>query len=253
MSQQTGKLTTESPGVSEMMDELGRRAREAASELALCPGSQRNEALQAAADSIRDSADAILDAQTKLKLAGQSHIDNRLVSLDDLDARPIKKGKRHPKTEFGTTLQMTFNRQGFMITTENFIGHPNDKTLYGPTMELFRSRIQAYPRIAITDQGFRSTKNLKLRPEGLKHVFMGRSNDVGEDLQDTCLRARSATEGFIAVAKHLRGFGRSLYRGLKGTRIWTLLNQSAYNLKKFLQLYRNEDLEERTLVTLGLL
>lgn len=62
MSQQTGKLTTESPGVSEMMDELGRRAREAASELALCPGSQRNQALQAAADSIRDSADAILDA-----------------------------------------------------------------------------------------------------------------------------------------------------------------------------------------------
>jgi glutamate-5-semialdehyde dehydrogenase len=62
MSQQTGKLTTESPGISEMMDELGRRAREAASELALCPGSQRNQALQAAADSIRDSADAILDA-----------------------------------------------------------------------------------------------------------------------------------------------------------------------------------------------
>ena len=194
----------------------------------------------------------ILDAQTKLKLAGQSHIDNRLVSLDDLDARPIKKGKRHPKTEFGTTLQMTFNRQGFMITTENFIGHPNDKTLYGPTMELFRSRIQAYPGIVITDQGFRSMKNLKLRPDGLNHVFMGRSNDVGEAMQDTCLRARSATEGFIAVAKHLRGFGRSLYRGLKGTRIWTLLNQSAYNLKKFLQLYRNEDLEEHTLVTLGL-
>ena len=62
MSQQTGKLATESPGISEMMDELGRRAREAASELALCPGSQRNQALQAAADSIRDCADAILDA-----------------------------------------------------------------------------------------------------------------------------------------------------------------------------------------------
>ena len=62
MTQQTGKSTTESPGISEMMDKLGRRAREAASELALCPGSQRNQALQAAADSIRDSADVILDA-----------------------------------------------------------------------------------------------------------------------------------------------------------------------------------------------
>jgi Transposase domain (DUF772) len=66
----------------------------------------------------------LLNEQTQQKLAGQSHIDNRLVSLDDLDARPIQKGKSYPKTEFGTTLQMTFNRQGFLITTENFIGQP---------------------------------------------------------------------------------------------------------------------------------
>jgi IS5 family transposase len=194
----------------------------------------------------------ILKAQTKLKLAGQSHIDNRLVSLDDLDARPIKKGKRHPKTEFGTTLQMTFNRQGFMITTENFIGKPNDKTLYGPTLELFQNRMKAYPQSAITDQGYRSAKNLKRNKQDIDHVFMGKSDDVDEDLQDTCLKARSATEGFIAVAKHLRGFGRSLYRGIKATRIWTLLNQSAYNLKKFLQLYRQEALKESTLVALNL-
>ena len=71
----------------------------------------------------------ILDEQTQLKLEGPRHIPNRLVSLDDLDARPIQKGKNFPKTEFGTTLQLSFNRQGFMITAENFIGQPNDKTL----------------------------------------------------------------------------------------------------------------------------
>jgi len=56
-----------------MMDELGRRAREAASKLALCPGSQRNQALQAAADSIRDSADAILDANRVDREAAAKH------------------------------------------------------------------------------------------------------------------------------------------------------------------------------------
>jgi len=35
----------------------------------------------------------ILDEQSQQKLAGESHLDNRLVSLDDLDARPIKRGK----------------------------------------------------------------------------------------------------------------------------------------------------------------
>ena len=194
----------------------------------------------------------ILDEQTQLKLAGQRHIEHRLVSLDDLDARPIKKGKRHPKTEFGTTLQMTFNRQGFMITAENLIGHPNDKTLYGPTLERFRKRMQDYPDTAVTDLGFRSANNLKLNKQDIDHLFMGRSSDVDEAHQETCRQARSATEGFIAVAKHLRGFGRSLYRGLKGATLWTRLSQCAYNLKKFLQLYRAEALEERTLIKLRL-
>ena len=169
----------------------------------------------------------ILNEQTQQKLAGQSHIAARLVSLDDLDARPIKKGKRHPSTEFGTTLQLTFNRQGFMITAENFIGQPNDTTRYRPTLEQFRERLQGYPHIAVTDLGYRSAKNLKLTKPALAHVFMGRSADVGEPHQETCRQARSATEGFIAVAKHLRGFGRSLYRGLTGATIWTRLSQCA--------------------------
>jgi Transposase domain (DUF772) len=46
----------------------------------------------------------ILDEQTQLQLEGETRIPHRLVSLDDLDARPIQKGKRHPKTEFGTML-----------------------------------------------------------------------------------------------------------------------------------------------------
>src|SRR6266850_5424741 len=195
---------------------------------------------------------SLLHEQTQQKLAGESHIDHRLVSLDDLEARPIKKGKRHPSTEFGTTLQMTFNRQGFMITTENFIGQPNEKTLYGPSLERFRERMQAYPGTAVTDLGFRSANNLKLKSQEIDHLFMGRSLDVDEAQQEACRKARAATEGFIAVAKHLRGFGRSLYRGLKGATLWTRLGQCAYNLQKFLQLYRAEALEESTLIKLCL-
>jgi transposase, IS5 family len=193
-----------------------------------------------------------LDEQTQQKLAGDRHIDHRLVSLDDLDARPIQKGKSHPKTEFGTTLEMTFNRQGFMITTENFIGQPNEKTLYPETLERFRTRMEAYPGGAITDLGFRSAKNRKLHHEDIDYVFMGKSSDVDEAQQAACRSARSATEGFIAVAKNLRGFGKSLYRGLVGATIWSRLNQCAYNLKKFLQLYRHEALSEETLLKLRL-
>src|SRR3989454_6572473 len=122
----------------------------------------------------------LLNAQTQQKLAGQSHIDHRLVSLDDLDARPIKKGKSHPSTEFGTTLQMTFNRQGFMITTDNFIGQPNDKTLYGPTLQRFRERMQAYPGMAVTPLGFCSAHKLQLKPQPIQPGLFGSSLDGDE-------------------------------------------------------------------------
>jgi hypothetical protein len=194
----------------------------------------------------------LLNEQTQQQLAGESHIDHRLVSLDDRDARPIKKGKSYPSTECGTTLQMTFNRQGFLITTDNFMGQPTDKTLYGPTLERFRERMQAYPGTAVTDLGFRSAKNRTRNSQEIDHVFMGRSSDVEEAQQEDCRKARSATEGFIAVAKHLRGFGRSLSRGLQGATLWTRLSQCAYNLKKFLPLYRAEALEESTLIKLRL-
>ena len=157
-----------------------------------------------------------------------------------------------PKTEFGTFLQLSFNRQGYMITAENFIGKRDDKTLYPNTLELFCQRMAAFPDGVVTDLGYRSPKNIKLSQDKLNVVFMGKSEDVDADHQETYLKARSATEGFIAVAKNLRGFGRSLYRGLKGAKIWSSLSQCAYNLHKFLQLHRNEALAEETLMKLRL-
>ncbi len=207
-----------------------------------------------------DNANNLLDLlnllkdQTSQKLDGQRHIKNRIVSLDDTDARPIKKGKKHPKCEFGTTEEFAFNRDGFLIVVENFIGKPHDAKLYSATIELYIERMKQCPNTVITDGGYRSQDNIKNKtPDEVKHLFMGRSTDVAEEKRDFCQRARSATEGFIAVAKNLRGFGKSMYHGLKGHRTWSLLCQTAYNIKKFLLLYFEDKIEEEPLIKLGLL
>ncbi|MBF0202680.1 MAG: transposase [Desulfamplus sp.] len=194
----------------------------------------------------------LLSEQTDLKLQGEKHIDNRIVSLDEPQARPIVKGKTHPKCEFGTTFQACFNRQGFMITVENLIGNPNDKTLYPGTLELFLKRMKMYPEIVVTDLGYRSVKNFKFGQDKVNTVFLGRSSDVPENKREACQKARSATEGFIAVTKNWRGMKRSFYKGFSGDRIWSLLCQAAHNLKKFFQLYNNEDVSEKSLMALGL-
>jgi IS5 family transposase len=194
----------------------------------------------------------LLEKQTLLKISGEHHIKDRIVSLDDPDARPVKKGKSHPDCEFGTTVQMAFNRDGFMISVENFIGNPGDRTLYPGTLGLYINRMKAYPDTVVTDLGCRSRKNFENTPPEIGNVFMGRSADVTADRQDFCRSARAATEGFIAVAKNLRGFGKSLYHGLKGHRIWSLLCQIAYNLKKFLQLWFADEIKEESMAKLGL-
>jgi len=196
---------------------------------------------------------SLLGEQTVEKLDGKISIANRIVSLDEIDARPIKKGKIYPSCEFGTTMQMSFNRDGFMITIENFIGQPGDQACFPRTLSLFIEKMKENPDILVTDLGYRSKDNLKKASEKVKHAFLGKSSDVTESMQDFCRRARSATEGFIAVAKHCRGFGRSLYKGLIGDSIWSVLSQTAYNLKKFIQLWQKEKITEDSLVKLGLL
>ena len=196
----------------------------------------------------------LLGEQTAKKLNGDTSIDNRIVSLNEVDARPIKKGKIHPSCEFGTTLQMSFNRDGFMITAENFIGYPSEKKLFPATLQQFIQRMQEPPCIAVADLGVRSQANFETAASHqVKQTFLGRSEDVDEENRDNCQRARSATEGFIAVSKNIRGFGRSLYKGFTGDRVWTLLCQTAYNLKKFIQLWEKEALSEESLMKLGLL
>ena len=101
----------------------------------------------------------LFQQQNEQKLAGEKHIPNRIVSFDESDARPIKKGKKHPDCEFGSTLQLSFNRQGFMVTTENFIGKPNDKTLWPETARLFEKKMKGAPEYAIGDKGYRSRVN----------------------------------------------------------------------------------------------
>lgn len=192
----------------------------------------------------------MLKRQNRQKLRGELHIKDRLVSLDELQARPIKKGKAFPDCEFGSTWQMSFNRQGFMITTEVLEGKPADSDLYQRTLKHYQRKMRAMPPGSVTDKGFRSAANRK-HAQGLAFSCFGKISELEQQHQDFCKSARSATEGFIATAKHLRGLGKSLYRGLDGDKIWVACGQAAYNLKKFYALWKLEQLKELTLQKLA--
>ncbi|MDG5494131.1 glutamate-5-semialdehyde dehydrogenase [Niveispirillum sp. BGYR6] len=64
--------STDSQDIARLMDDLGRRARAAAGEIALVPGPVRDQALRAAAQAIRANADSILAANAQDMAAGEA-------------------------------------------------------------------------------------------------------------------------------------------------------------------------------------
>ena len=74
-------------------------------------------------------------AQTDQRLAGDRVIPDRLVSLADPDARPIRKGKPGGPTEFGYTLLLAEEERGFVCDHQLQRGNPPDAPQLVPAVQ----------------------------------------------------------------------------------------------------------------------
>jgi IS5 family transposase len=96
--------------------------------------------LRAAAriDQVADRAEKVCE-QISRRVAGQK-ITDRLVSMSDPDARPIRKGKLRQPTEFGTVMQVAEvcentrrGARGLILPAATRIGSPNESDLLAQT------------------------------------------------------------------------------------------------------------------------
>ncbi len=77
--------------------------------------------------------------QTALRLAGIRTIPDRLVSLADADARPIRKGKRQHPTQFGYTALVAEDERGFIVDHRSSAEtRPTRRNWYPQSSELYR-------------------------------------------------------------------------------------------------------------------
>jgi methylmalonyl-CoA mutase, N-terminal domain len=91
--------------------------------------------------------------QTKQVLSGNVHIPNRLVSLFDPDARPIRKGKLKAPTEFGYKVSVTDDERGFVTDYALTEGNPSDQSLLVPAIERHIQRVSKAPKGVAADRG----------------------------------------------------------------------------------------------------
>jgi transposase, IS5 family len=187
------------------------------------------------------SATGRLLTQTDQRLAGNRVIPDRLVSLSDPDARPIRKGKpRHP-TQFGYTLLLAEDERGFIADHRLQLGNPPDAPQLVPAVARVIAATGRPPATVVADRGFGTAANDQaVAALGVKRVGLQRNGTPGKarlalERSRRFRRLRNWRVGIEARISHLkRGFGlrRTRLRRLGGARTWVGLGIFAYNLQR---------------------
>lgn len=175
-------------------------------------------------------------SQIKQRVAGEP-IKDRLVSLADPDARPIRKGKLGKPNEFGYVSQIcevTENTKrgarGLILPAATQVGNPGEDTLLPDTVAELK-RLGISPKEVALDGGFNvgpTTEALEdLAPE---RVFIsGRQQPGSRRTQRRMQKYRTGAEGRVSHLKRGYGLDRSRLKGDEGQQIWTGWAILAYN------------------------
>jgi transposase, IS5 family len=175
--------------------------------------------------------------QIAMRVRGEK-ITDRLVSIADPDARPIRKGKLGKPNEFGYVAQIcevTDNTRpgarGLVLPTATAPGSPGENTLLPDTVqELERNGLR--PREVALDGGFGHLRSeQQLATIGPERVFVaGRQEGGSKRTRRRLRRYRTGSEGRISHLKRRYGLRRSRLKGDDGQRTWTGWAILAYNL-----------------------
>lgn len=179
--------------------------------------------------------------QTKLRLGGQLSIPNRMVSIFDPDARPIRRGKLSSPTEFGYKVEVTQVENLIISDYQVHVGNPADSTLLEGVVERHIEQFEHPPEEVATDRGYHCAANeKKLREMGVKYVSSpacgklskARAEHQSQRWFKRLQKWRAGCEGSISSFK--RGFGgrRTRLRQRPGAEAWAGWGVIAHNLEK---------------------
>lgn len=193
---------------------------------------------------LQDRTKRIIE-QARQVNAGRLKLPDRVVSVFDADARPIKRGKVDRPTEFGYKVRLTESEEQLITEYEVFQGNPADSdVLIGGVTEHCRRAGRVPVRIA-TDRGFWDPDNERSLTElGVQKVSLPRKGKLSGrrrayERQSWFKRLqhwRAGQEATISVLKRRYGLDRTLYRGVDGSRRWVGGVIWAHNLHRIAQI-----------------
>jgi transposase, IS5 family len=181
-------------------------------------------------------------AQARSRLCGvMPESATRLVSLHDVDARPIRKGRLGKPVEFGYKAQIVDNADGIILDHNVEVGNPPDAPQLAPAIQRITRRTGHTPRAVTADRGYgEASVERDLHELGVRSVAIPRKSKPTAARRDfehrrafrDKVKWRTGSEGRINHIKRSYGWNRTELTTIRGARTWCGHGVFAHNLVK---------------------
>lgn len=180
-------------------------------------------------------------AQARARIRGTTSIPNRVVSVFDPEARPIRRGKLSMKTEFGYKALLTETEDRVITHYEVHVGNPEDSGLLAAALVGHTQTVPRTPLVVATDRGFGSKDNeALLREAGVKQISLPYKGRLGaprlaHERQRWFRRQqrwRSGQEATISLGSRKYEWRHSRLRGRDGADTWIGFGILTHNLDR---------------------
>lgn len=227
-----------------VMEEAEQVASEVAAVLRTTSMKELDRTGQRLADSVQGGVDVVnrLVEQTRQVVGGDVHVKNRVVSVFDQEARPIRKGKLDKPTEFGRGLRVDQSEDGYITGYDVHVGNPGDARQVVPAVEHHIAVFGQAPEGVAGDRGMASASNdRRLAELGVKVISLPRAGPIKESRKvieqepafQELKKWRAGVEGLISLMKRVFGWSRCLFKRTVGAQAWVDWSVITHNLRRY--------------------
>lgn len=170
---------------------------------------------------------------------GDTHVEDKLLSLFEPSTEVIRKGKTSKPNEFGKVVKLQEAEQQIITAYVVYDTRPSDSELLIPALDTHAQVFARVPRLVAGDAAFYSgTNEATAQARGVTRVCIpNRSTKSVERKREQKKRWfkngqtwRTGCEGRISVVKRRHGLNRCRYKGADGMKRWVGFGVIADNL-----------------------
>ena len=184
---------------------------------------------------------------------GNTHVQDKVLSLFEPHTHVIRKGKAHKPNEFGRLVRIDEVENGIVSGYQVLEGNPDDTRSWLPALEQHQTCFGQVPQLATADRGFFSAQNereaealgvAKVALPARGRLSKKRAKHQKQRWFKQALRWRAGCEATISTLKHPFSMLRATYKGEPGFQRyvgWSVITKNLVSIARFQERRKRSD------------